>query len=90
MIDRERAIKGLECCLIYGDGSNKCAGCPYLPEVDCIRQNKRDALALLKEREPVQVVWKSAFPYCPKCGQMLPEGDRVKYCFHCGQEVKWK
>lgn len=42
------------------------------------------------EEEPVQVVWKFAFPHCPECGQMLPEGDRVKYCLHCGQAVKWK
>ena len=45
---------------------------------------------MLKEQEPVQVVWKFAFPHCPECGQMLPEGDRVKYCLHCGQAVKWK
>ena len=51
LINKEKVIKGFECCLIYGDGCNKCTGCPYLQEVDCIRQNKRDALALLKEQE---------------------------------------
>ena len=47
----------------------------------------------LKEQEPVTPVtieWKHGFPHCTKCGQMLPEGDAVKYCLHCGQEVKWE
>lgn len=43
----------------------------------------------MKEQEPVQVVWKFALPHCPVCGQMLPEGDRVKYCLHCGRAVTW-
>ena len=50
-MDIKKVIKGLECCLIYGDGCNKCTGCPYLQEVDCVRQNKRDVLATLKEQD---------------------------------------
>ena len=47
-----------------------------------------DAISLLKEEQkPASVVWKFGFPHCPDCGQMLPEGDRVKYCLHCGRPV---
>jgi len=45
---------------------------------------------LLKEQEAVAIVWKFGFPHCPVCGQMLPEGDAVKYCLHCGRAVKWE
>jgi len=47
-----------------------------------------DCLDLLKLQEAVAIVWKFGFPHCPVCGQMLPEGDAVKYCLHCGKAVK--
>lgn len=57
MTDREKAIKGLECCM-----KDDCDNCPYYdPEVDhdcdyfgkCLQGNMyRDALALLKAQEP--------------------------------------
>lgn len=86
-MDKEKVIKGLKCLIT--DGAS-CNGCLYYGRGYCVKNIASDALGLLKEREPVQVVWKFAFPYCPECGQMLPEGDRVKYCFHCGREVKWE
>ena len=58
MPDREKVIKGLECCM-----KDDCDNCPYYdPEVDhdcdyfgkCLRGNMyRDALALLKAQEPI-------------------------------------
>ena len=57
MTEREKVIKGLECCL-----KDDCDNCPYYdPEVDhdcdcfgkCLRGNMyHDALALLKAQEP--------------------------------------
>ena len=49
-----------------------------------------DAITLLKEQDAAAIVWKCGFPHCPVCGQMLPEGDAVKYCLHCGRSVKWE
>ena len=56
MTDREKVIKGLECCLT--DNPSVCEGCPYL-ETGCLENVKsfkhdilRDALELLKAREP--------------------------------------
>ena len=51
-MDREKVIKGLECCLKESDHlySNPCNGCPYDGQ-ECIDRMKADALALLKEQE---------------------------------------
>ena len=92
MTDREKVIKGLEMCI----KDIECTGCPY--ENDCFAQDgnpfgtsmMRDALALIKEQEAVSIEWKYGFPHCPVCGQMLPEGDAVKYCLHCGRSVLWE
>lgn len=52
MADREKVIKGLECCI----SEQACKGCPYnqsetghLCSFNCIR----DAIALLKEQEQI-------------------------------------
>ncbi len=92
LINREKVIKGFECCLIYGDGCNKCTNCPYLPEPDCIRQNKRDALALLKEQEAVKPK-KADNPdeseyCCGICGYPLWLDEF--YCAHCGRRIEWE
>ena len=51
MIDRERIIKGLECCVLRDpDDKQRCSECPY--EGNCVNRLKQDALALLKEQEP--------------------------------------
>ena len=86
-IDREKVIKGLEC-----HQSSYCVDCPYRKGWATCNAAETlfvDAIALLKEQEAVAIVWKFGFPHCPVCGQMLPEGDAVKYCLHCGQAVKW-
>ncbi len=50
-IDREKVIKGLECCKrIEG---RPCNDCPYAGEDEsCVEKMSMDALALLKEQEP--------------------------------------
>ena len=54
-MDREKVIKGLECCVAY---DYKCNDCPYQDdggaEDGCYSDElKADAIALLKAQEPV-------------------------------------
>ena len=59
MPDREKVIKGLECCTRYEVGKqlNNCLDCPYVEPIGfnqfrCKSQEmKEDALALLKEQK---------------------------------------
>ena len=93
MPDRGKVIKGLECCT----SEQACKGCPYsqsetghLCSFNCIH----DALALLKEQDPIP------------CGEKIKAGDVVldfyecgycknairkpwRYCPFCGKAVKW-
>lgn len=49
-MDREKVIKGLECCMLsYKDG---CDECPYLAKGMCQELLGEDAIALLKAQEP--------------------------------------
>ena len=56
MMDREKVIKGLECCIIHvscaADG-----GCPYKSQADanCLDTAIKDAIALLNAQEPVVI-----------------------------------
>jgi hypothetical protein len=51
MIDIEKVIKGLECCIKHDpDDKMRCGECPY--EGACLNRLKADALALLKAHEP--------------------------------------
>ena len=58
MPDREKVIKGLECCIRESDSlySNPCNGCPYEGK-ECIDRLKVDSLALLKEQEEQKRKW---------------------------------
>ena len=52
MTDREKVIKGLECCTDYCDEET---GCPYYGDdeaFECEERLRRDAIALLKAQEP--------------------------------------
>jgi len=49
MPDREKVIKGLECC----EKANNCGNCPY--DGECAKRGfalTRDAIVLLREQEP--------------------------------------
>lgn len=61
MADREKVIKGLECCSVMGDQepswnnitARNCSKCPYnKPGVACTRALAYAALELLKAQEP--------------------------------------
>ena len=49
-MDREKVIKGLKLCVVTGDF---CGECPYDEMELCIDHLHDDALALLKEQEPI-------------------------------------
>ena len=95
MNDREKVIKGLEVCTA---NVSSCDGCPYFEPVEtigCDFQMMKDALALLREQEPVEPHYKElailgqwdSVPICGACGTII--GYSVKYCPHCGREVGW-
>lgn len=87
MHDREKVIRGYECCLRIAGG---CKDCPYWDQTTsnkCERKLKEDALALLKEQKmqkffvdesgkitPLPIV----FPNCP-----LKEYEAVVRCKDC-------
>lgn len=51
MPDLEKAIRGLECCILRDpDDHARCSQCPY--ESNCVNRLKMDALELLKAQEP--------------------------------------
>lgn len=100
MIDREKVIKGLECCREM-DG-HACQKCPYVS--DCnnmsagIPHLASDALELLKEQEPGKVFHakdrsinetygKTGF--CPRCNQLVVWGVNRRYCGFCGKGLIW-
>lgn len=87
-MDREKVIKGLEWCLF----KTGCNGCPYRNDCDDGEQMERDALALLKAQEPLDVC---AVNYdrsitlfsCRACNTQLLFCQR--FCHMCGRAVKW-
>ena len=95
MPDREKVIKGLECCIIEGDAEEVCPNCPYVDKhpFECTTQLMMDALALLREHEPKWIDYEDTFtgekfkvPLCWDCESLL--GDAL-YCPRCGRKVKW-
>lgn len=48
-MDKEKVIKGLECCNQVEDG---CEACPYYNDFNgCMLELREDALALIKEQQ---------------------------------------
>ena len=82
MTDREKAIKGLECCT---HGVAQCPICPYDPRnnalpVDCMTDLAKDALELLKALEPrvltLEEVEMAEFCMEPVFVEMLDENGK--------------
>lgn len=95
MSDKEKVIKGLqierEC--VSRDCDRDCGKCDLVQDRDWLLSVYDDAIALLKEREPILPSWRQGKAYCGECGKRLPRksADReINYCSDCGQEVKWK
>lgn len=99
MHNREKVIKGLVCCDYCNSLTNTCFQCPYLDLnkekglAVCTAELAHDALALLREQEPVEPLWHEYGPYsfwtCAGCDGIIDHDD-YKFCPHCGRKVKWK
>ena len=104
MTDREKVIDRLEMLRFFNQraGRELWADKPHgIQETDIANADAifADALALLKEREPVPPVIRQEMDdvtsciekiaYCGNCGHKLGR-FRVNYCENCGKAVKWK
>ena len=96
MADVEKVVKGLEICT-EGCGNS----CPYFTQDCCSADLMEDALELMKEQQPLEVVYdinpmtRLPVSFCPKCGEAIqrheygrPEMTQL-FCSYCGQAVKW-
>lgn len=94
MIDREKVIKGLECCSVPG---GNCPECPYgrygVDEngLECDNKLALDALELLKTEKKTKVVFKqydgSIESECGNCGLYLDKA--YSRCPKCNKELDW-
>lgn len=101
-MDREKVIKGLE-ILLNGCEYIHCDDCCFYISTKPVRcglrekQIQEDALSLLKEQEPKQVVDIAdsiegmEVGRCPLCDRTIVNKkiDKTKFCKFCGQAVKW-
>ena len=100
MADRWKVIKGLEICSEHGSWhgldcelNEEYKDCPYRGcETGCIVTIAKDAIALLRDQEPVKPsktldgngnLWRD----CGECGGVLPK--HAQYCPTCGRKVMW-
>jgi hypothetical protein len=98
MTDKERVIKGMECCINNERAAPDCMRCPYA-EINgiCTGLHKLhgDALALLKAQEPVKPVFDAGDGktigqfLCGKCHAKIGFGH-PHFCWYCGRAVKWE
>ena len=98
MIDREKVLKGLECCSQMT--GNACRQCPY--DEECAKMIGSgsahlcsDALALLKEQEAVEPILKREgrnkyynYYVCPCCDEEVVYDQN--YCSECGAKFMWE
>ena len=74
MPDREKVIRGLECCIRHGENAEVGCGrkdeCPYEQNgLKCWLDLNRDALAMLKEQENASK--RNPVIVCPHCGKRV-------------------
>lgn len=85
----EKVIKGLECCVGFGG----CDKCPYGPDARaCMEPMHKEAIALLKEQEPVIPKRFGVSWFCGNCKTKLvfTRSNKAAYCWRCGKAVKWE
>ena len=89
-MDREKVIKGLECCA----GQCNYHRCPYkdpCENANGVKQIMLDALALLKEHETdaeIEGGGRDWWYVCGECRAMIDSSD--SYCSKCGRRIRWK
>ena len=49
----------------------------------------RDAVALLKGKEPVKPSWRQGKASCGACGYQIPQRTAAKFCPTCGRKIRW-
>lgn len=92
MPDRDKVIKGLECCL-KKNGHTDCNACPYGSTHNgstCIDNVQEDALSLLKEQEWISV--KDRLPNCNGCyivwrPRFYPDKGMPSICYFDGSNT---
>lgn len=92
-IDKEKVIKGLqierEC--VSRNCDRDCGKCDLVQDRDWLLSVYDDALALLKEQEPVKPKYTPKSLYSWECGVCTEPFDRIaNYCPKCGKAVKWE
>ena len=81
---REEAINKLY-GLIYGVVDRQRIDDTCREVIDYLKEQKQ------RTKYPVRKQSKHGyFFYCPKCGTILNDMARPKYCSECGQKVKWE
>ena len=92
MIDREKVINGLECCM----SESRCYKCPYKDEDECengkyyYSKAIEDAITLLYKQESVKPDYDPYYQEwsCGNCGKIIIRA--CNFCPYCGREVKWE
>lgn len=100
MPDREKVIKGLECCKKGGplNLGSFCGVCPYQTELPtiCFFRLRDDAIDLLKEQKTKTGKWlpckASIHPYgydvkCSECGLQMGSTFGYHFCPKCGAKM---
>lgn len=88
MPDLAKVIKGLEYC----SGSKCVVECPYYAFDNCYDRVMEDAIALLKEQEPVKPVPEynnrcTGWYVCGNCHEPIDNGDA--FCRYCERRIDW-
>ena len=96
MQNRERIIESLEQCTDTTGYRSDCYGCIHRqdgPGLLCREQLMRDALALLREQEPVKPTERDGWHYCGAYGRSIDsdfaDEEVFLYCPNCGRKVEW-
>ncbi len=102
MIDREKVLRGLECCRNFSPPDVECPEeCPYSIESNSYRCCTftpliDDTIALLQETVEPEHCFPD--PKCPECGTEFvsdayyigkPMTKYYMYCPGCGRKIKW-
>ena len=100
MNEREKVIKGLECCMAEKICTSKC---PYKGQCDdggyYYSKAIEDALSLLKAQEPIKPKVNIDTWVCGNCGTRIERqsligpnavlAETFNFCPECGKAVKW-
>ena len=83
-------IEALEYCKKKRSFNKSCAGCPYAGlgcGIDAVIEK-------LKAQEPMLVKYTTSTIRCPKCNKQITSRgsihNEIKFCWKCGQAVKWE